>query len=397
LLVMPIPRQALHVAEVAANLADPWQVLVGAGLIAFAAGLFSGGALGAAVVALAAAGLVMAVMASLAAALSFLVAWLFRSRRRGELFTLVFVMGISAVSLVPAFFADELEGSSRGKGRSGPSRAFSVEEFDRSLPAWTRLLPSEAYGQAVNAAVDRQPGRAGIGLVILLGNAALLFAISSAVHARVIQSLEGDHRRRRNREITISAPRLPLIGSAASAVAWAQYRTALRSVRGRLIVLLPGPMLAVMTMIFRQLPGEEGEWAATASEHGYVLLSAGVIFCFYSLQAFSMNMFGSDRSGLTLQLLAPISDRQLAWGKVYGCGLILGASVLVALGACLAVSPSGSPYYWLAVLLAGLAMYLSLSPIALWLSALFPMASDLSKTGSGGNRIRCRCSPGRSS
>jgi hypothetical protein len=70
---------------------------------------------------------------------------------------------------------------------------------------------------------------------------------------------------------------------------------------------------------------------------------------------------------------------------VYGCGLILLAALLITFAASVAVAPSGSPYLWAAVLMAALAMYLSLSPIAVWLSALFPQAADLSKTGSGGN------------
>jgi hypothetical protein len=86
-----------------------------------------------------------------------------------------------------------------------------------------------------------------------------------------------------------------------------------------------------------------------------------------------------------LQLLAPVSDRHLAWGKLYGCWLILCAGMLITLAASIAVAPSGSPYLWLSVIVAALAIYLLLSPITVWMSALFPQASDLSKTGSGGN------------
>ena len=385
LLLMPIPRRALHLVEVLANLGDPWQVLIGAGLFAFGAGLVMNGQLVAGLVALAAGGLVMAVLASLSAALSFLVAWLFRSRRRGELFTLIFVMALSGLSLIPAFLSSRLESTREERHRTNSRRDFSVDDFNRSLPFWTAVLPSEAYGRAVEHALTRKPAEVTLGLTLLFAQAALLFAGSAAVHRRVIQSLEGDHRKRKARDVAVSAPRLPFVGAAASAVAWAQYRTAIRSVRGRLIVLFPGPLLALLMVIFRQMPQDDGRWAREAAQHGHLLIGAGMIFGFYSLQAFTMNMFGSDRSGLTMQLLAPISDRHLAWGKVYGCGLILGAATIVTLGASLAVAPSGSPFYWLAVLVGGVSMYLALSPVAVWLSALFPQASDLSKTGSGGN------------
>jgi hypothetical protein len=384
LLVMPIPRQALHLVEVMANLADPWQVVLAAGLFAFAAGLLVGGAVGAALIALLAGALVMAILASLSAALSFLVAWLFRSRRRGELFTLIFVMALSGLSLIPAFFTKQLEGPRQGRPEE-VNRPFNVDEFNASIPSWTRVLPSEAYGIAVREAVTGRPSGIAAGLLLLIGQVGLLFFASSAAHRQVIQSLEGDSRRRKSGEIAASMPRLPFVGAAASAVAWAQYRTALRSVRGRLIVLFPGPLLALMMVIFRQLPGDESRYAATAAGQGYLLFGAGVVFGFYSMQAFTMNMFGSDRSGLTLQLLAPVSDRHLAWGKLYGCWLILCAGMVITLAASVAVAPSGSPYLWLAVIVAALAIYLLLSPITVWMSALFPQASDLSKTGSGGN------------
>jgi hypothetical protein len=294
-------------------------------------------------------------------------------------------MALSGLSLLPAFLAESLDERPRQGSPQEVDRPFSVDEFNAKLPSWTRLLPPEAYGLAVQQAVAGRPSGVAAGLLLLVGQVGLLFFASSAVHGRVIQSLEGDTRRKRGGDIAASAPRLPFIGAAASAVAWAQYRTALRSVRGRLIVLFPGPLLALMVVIFHQLPGDEGRWASGAAERGYLVLGAGVIFGFYSMQAFTMNMFGSDRSGLTLQLLAPVSDRHLAWGKVYGCWLILGAGMVVTLAASVAVAPSGSVYYWLAVVVGAFAMYLSLSPITVWLSALFPQASDLSKTGSGGN------------
>ena len=53
--------------------------------------------------------------------------------------------------------------------------------------------------------------------------------------------------------------------------------------------------------------------------------------------------------------------------------------------AAAAINPTGSPYLWIAVLLGGLAVYLLMSPLAILMSALFPVAADLSKTGSGGN------------
>jgi hypothetical protein len=49
------------------------------------------------------------------------------------------------------------------------------------------------------------------------------------------------------------------------------------------------------------------------------------------------------------------------------------------------VTPTGSPWLWLATLAGGAATFALLAPAFVWLSALFPTASDLSKTGPGGN------------
>jgi hypothetical protein len=85
LLILPIPRQALHVTEVVANLVDPWIGFVIPGLMLFGIGLAVGGRSGPALVAVVAGILLLAVLAALGALISSLVGWLVRSRRRGEL------------------------------------------------------------------------------------------------------------------------------------------------------------------------------------------------------------------------------------------------------------------------------------------------------------------------
>lgn len=385
LLLLPIPRRVLHLVEVLANLADPWLALMASGLVAFGVGMLAGGRPGAALVAAAAGLAVLGVLATLASCLSFMVGWLFRGRRRGELFTLVFVLSLSLVSFVPMYLSRQFDSRKQDARREeARQQTFSVEEFDQRLPFWSRAFPPELYGRAVRAGVAGNATGAALAIAALVIEASLLFSASSVAHRKMLGSLEGEGRRSRRADARTIGLRLPILGPTASAVAWAQFRTALRSVRGRLIVLLPGPMVALMTTLFRNMPGEEG-WALSAVGHGHLLLGAGIIFCFYSLAAFSMNLFASDRAGLTLQLLAPVSDRQLAWGKVAGCAMIFAAAIGVAVLAIIFVAPTGSLFSWLAVLVGAAATYLLLSPIAVWLSALFPQASDLSKTGAGGN------------
>jgi hypothetical protein len=169
-----------------------------------------------------------------------------------------------------------------------------------------------------------------------------------------------------------------------SAIAVTGYRTALRSVRGRLAVLLPGPMVALLTMMLRGLP-EDRQWATAVASEGYFVLAFGLVFALYALQPFTMNLFGTDRSGLTRLFLMPATDVELARGKIAGCGLVLATAGAICFLTSLLIAPRGPVVYWLATMLGGMATFALLSPIAVWMSALFPVSADLSKTGTGGN------------
>jgi hypothetical protein len=383
LLILPIGRRTLHAVEVASHFGDPWLVLGGLGVMALAAGLVAGGRPGAAFAAAAAGLVVMAALGVIAAVTTFLVSWLFKSRRRGEMFTLVLVLGLSLLSFIPAFLSRDLDRRDRSERADRRPAAVRIREFDEALPAWTRLLPTEIYGDTVLAAVASQARPAIVGGLLLVAELGLLGLASSAVHRRLLAALESDRSRRAIRARQVSGQRLPFISARASAVAWAQYRTALRSVRGRLAVLLPGPLFGLMVVLFRGMPDEE--WARHLDTDGHLLAGVTLVFSIYVTQAFSMNLFGSDRAGLTLQLLSPLSDRDIAWGKIVGTGLITGAAGALSILVALVVAPTGSPYYWAATMVGAVAAFILLGPIMIWLSALFPVPSDLSKTGAGGN------------
>ena len=384
LLLLPIPRRVLHFVEVAASLGDPWVALVGAGLTMFAAGLFAGGRPSVALAALAAAGLMVAVAVCAASLASFLVAWLMRDRRRGELFTLVFVLAFSLLAFIPAFMSRTLE---EPAAEPAPIAGFlpkiDVEEFDRNVPGWARYLPSEVHGRTVAAALAGERAAVVAGLATLLAEVVLLFVASGAVHRQILASLEGDQLRRRRTGVALMGRRLPLLSPGASAVAWAFTRGAFRTVRGRLSILLPGPLLAMLTAVFQHVPRQT--WTVEAAGRGYLLFGGSLIFTFYAMHAISMNLFGSDRAGLTLQLLVPVNDRELVRGKLVGFAAVIATGAAVCLMAAIAVAHTGSFLYWLVVMFGAAATFALISPVAIWCSALFPVASDLSKTGAGGN------------
>jgi hypothetical protein len=384
LLLLPIDRRMLHLVEVLASLADPSVAFVVPGLLTFVAGLAMYGNAGAAAWALAAAVGVALTFGALAALISFLVGWLLRSRRRSELFTLVFVLGVSLVSFLPAFFGERLENRNRGRTPRERRPPFSVDAFDRRLPQWTAAVPSELYGRAVRAGLEGRSAQAGLAVVLLFVQGGVAYVASGAVHRKLLTALEGERVRSRNATQRSSLGHLPLLNPQASAVALAQVRNGLRSVRGRLLVLLPGPMIAMMTLLFRQM-GDDERFALTLSSNGHLMVGAGGIFCLYAMQALTMNMFGSDRAGLTLQFLTPIRDRDLALGKIAGCGIVFLVGLALAVVAAILVAVNTSPAFLLAVVMGVIATYILLSPLFVWFSALFPVASDLSKTGSGGN------------
>ena len=121
------------------------------------------------------------------------------------------------------------------------------------------------------------------------------------------------------------------------------------------------------------------------ASQSHVLLAFGCLFGLYALQAFHLNQFASDRAGLSLNFLAPISERDLVKGKAVGGAVMYAASIGLSL-VCTAFASKGGPTIaWLSVLLGAAATYVLLVPVAASLSATLPKTADLSKTGPGGN------------
>ena len=143
LLLLPIHRRVLHLVEVIATLADPWIAIVACGLTTFAIGVVAGGRSAVALGALAGAAGMVAVLICAASLASFLVDWLMRSRRRGELFTLLFVMAFSLASFLPAMLSRSFDEDDSAPREARRSRAFSVREFDASLPFWSATTVRE--------------------------------------------------------------------------------------------------------------------------------------------------------------------------------------------------------------------------------------------------------------
>jgi hypothetical protein len=394
LLLLPIPRRLLHMVEVASGVADPWIFIPIPGLLLVAVGLAIGGALGSAVLAVVAGLGLLAAFLAFGVLSGFVVSWLMRDRRRAEMSTLIFVVGLSLVGLLPQLFG--MNASSRSRRESGESRERSrpaVERVEQALPVWTRALPTEMYGRALLKGVVQQDRAAGLawtgGLWLQAG---FIYWLSSLVHARLLLSVDG--RARRTGPILFRAlPRVPLLTAGAAAVAMVQFRTGFRSLRGRLAVLLPGPMLALLSVVLSRSP-EEAAWIARIPEHGYFIFGASLILALLTVHPITLNQFASDRAGLTLQWLSPLSARDLVFGKAVGGFMVYGSGALLALAVIGAMTRSGTPVLWVATAFGGIATYAVFSPYAALMSALFPVAADLNKNGSAGNPHTAAVIPG---
>jgi hypothetical protein len=373
--LLPIPRPVLHRIDlVAGGLVDGAIVTLAPGLILFAIGLAASGRPAASLVAATASIALLILLAALRSVVSLSIGRVLQRRRAAEVLTLISVVTLSLVSAVPVFFHDVLRKDS----------TLSLGDLIGSLPGWMGLAPPELYATAIERALAGNITAALGALVLLAGEGAALFAVSSRLHRRMLDSpIAGGGRRRRDRRVG-SLPRLPFLSPATSAVAFVQVRTALRSVRGRLVVLFPGAIVALLYTLSRRMPGEipAGSFLASSTD---AVLAFGLAFSLYALLAFTMNQFAADRAGLTLQFLAPISDTEMIRGKAVGCGLLFAAQAgmcAVSLGAVTAAIP---PLSSVTVALAGLISYLVMAPAAAAVSALLPVRSDLSKTGTGGN------------
>ncbi|MEO6223240.1 MAG: hypothetical protein ABIP90_08305, partial [Vicinamibacterales bacterium] len=384
LMLLPIPTRGLHLVEVLSSLADPWILFILPGLALFAVGLMWGGRIDLALMAAVAGAALAVVLASLAAMVSFSVSWLFRDRRRAELLTIIFVMSISVVALLPQFVSDAsgMRRPNRGSNRRGVMTVSKVEEF---LPSWLQVLPSELFGGAMTAAVvEGNRGRAATWIGLLFAEGIVFFWLSGLVHRRLLESAVGASGGK-HRDTPMRPPwRLPGISPAAAAVAWVMFKSSMRSVRGRVAVLLPGPMMAIVSLVLLRRAGELS-WITALGTHSHLMFAASLIIALFAIHPFTLNQFSSDRTGLTLQLLLPVSAKDLVRGKAIGGGALFLMAALISGVASALATGGGPPAAWVMTAIGGLATYIAVAPIATLLSALFPVVADMSKTGSGGN------------
>jgi hypothetical protein len=384
MLLLPIPRSTLYAAQMATSLGDVWIVLTVPIVLFMPLGLAAAGRLGSVLVALAGGLLLLAVVIGLSALATSLLHLIARDRRRGELIALLFILIVPAVSMLPGL----LHGGRHPS--SGERREPAREELH--LPAWAAAVgerafafyPSELYVRSVRASAAHDVRTTGTRLAALAVTALALHAFGMFVFARVLDSPGASGARRSGTARDAWGRTLPGLTPGASAVAFAQLRLALRTPRGRSILLSPLVMMGVFAAVVLRRPGgfELGPFALNG---GLGFASFTSFVCLIGTLPILMNQFAVDKAGLTLALLSPLSDAEYLAGKAIGNALIAFPPAVICLLAGIAIFRNGSPALWSAIPLALIATYVLVSAPAAILSALFPRLVDLNSIGRGSN------------
>jgi hypothetical protein len=381
LLLLPISRPQLYVAQCLASVADPWILLPMPLLFSIPIGMAAAGAFWFAAIAALAALLLVAVLLGLASLSTTALHLLVRDRRRGELAALVAIVVLPTILMLPAML--NADGSRRGtaEGRSsGATPAWGVAFARRALT----VVPSELHYRAITRPASAGAATATMPLAGLAAIGIGLFAVGFVAFDATLSSPGSTGARRAAGGLSTWNRTFPGFSHGASAVALNQWRLIARTPRGRSILISPVLVFGVFAVLMWRAGGQM-EFGFITLGNGLALALFGAAVSQLAIMPFAMNQFAVDRAGLTLQLLSPLSDRDILVGKALGNGLVsLSSSIFCVVIAWLAF-PGGSMAIWLTIPLGLLATYVLAAPAAAALSATFPRAVDLNSIGNGSN------------
>jgi hypothetical protein len=382
MLLLPIPRSTLYAAQSASAFADVWVVLMLPIVLFLPVGLLAGGALIAAVMASVAGILLVLIVVGLTSLATSVFHLLVRDKRRGELLALLFIVVIPAASMLPGLL-NGLRHAPGGEPR--PSIASKLPDWVKTAGVGVfRIYPPEVYVRSTRSAASDDLTTAAAGLLVLTAAMLVIHAVGIAAFAKVLESPGSSGARRAVPTRAAWGRRLPGLSSGASAVALAQLRLALRTPRGRSIVLSPVVITAIFAFVARGAMGNF-DGGSIPFRSGLSIASIASFIGLLATLPIAMNQFAVDNAGLTLALLSPLSDREYLAGKAVGNGLIAVLPISFSVVVAVLLLPGGSPALWLCIPLALLSTYLLVAPAAATLSALFPRLVDLNSVGRGSN------------
>ncbi len=388
LLLLPIPRRTLYVAQLASTVSDPWVLLAIPAVIGLPVGLALGGAFGAAAIGLIACVLFLLTLVGLSAIASTVLSLIFRDRRRGELLALVFVVLIPVVSSLPGLLfatAGNFDREGWRRPTAAERAARRQEPPPRSVQIVRRTIayvPSELLIDAMRSTTRGNARSAGLSLLALGAFVVALHGTCMVIFGRLLDAPASGTAGRARSSTQVWTTRLPGLSRGAAAVAQAHLRLAMRTNRGRSIVISPLIVFPILTIVARRLGGV-GEIPFIFE--GLSLAAFGSGIALLSILPFAMNQFAIDRAGLTMEFLLPLSTEEILIGKFIGSGIIAFAPALICMLVAFAIFPNGSLALWLSIPIAFIATYLLVGPLAAALSAVFPRAVNLNSIGNASN------------
>lgn len=382
MLLLPISRGTLYVAQSAAALGDFWILLMLPLVACIPIGLAAGGAPGAAVIALAAGALLVLVVIAISSTTSSLLHLAVRDRRRGELLALLLILFIPMVSMLPSVM-----------NREPHNRGNAAHRGRLTAPSWLtasgrrafRLYPTELYTRATREGAGRDFVAAAQSVGALATGALLLNVLGVYVFGRVLESPGSTGARRQVQTRAAWERRLPWLSPGASAVALAQLRLALRTPRGRSTLLSPILVMFVYGVLNSQnIAGFH--FRGLTADTGLAIACAASFLSVVSILPIALNQFAIDKAGLTRVLLSPLSDRDYLTGKAVGNALIVALPAFFCIAVSfVALASSRSIASWTAIPVALLSVYFITAPAAAALSAMFPRVVDMNSIGRGSN------------
>jgi hypothetical protein len=381
LLLLPIPRRVLYLAQAVGAIGDPWVALAIPLLAGVTLGLAIGFRFVAALIALVAGLGFIFFIIGLTTLASALLQLLLRDRRRGDLVMMVLVLVLPFVGIVPQF----LLRSDRVNGRRltrEERQALPPSRTELATERVIRYVPSELYTRATNTAVVSPPYT----LLLLVHGGAFV------AYRRLLDLPTSMGARRAGTFGGLWDRTIPGLSEGASAVAFTQYRLALRTPRGRASmftpVIIPLVLLGLAYHGGGGLLGTKSGGLPFSFFSGGLGLSLAAFGSFASILALlplALNQFAVDKAGFTRQMLSPLSIRELLTGKAVGNALVALAPALFCFVLPALIFPGGPPALWLSLLLSVTSTYVLFAPAAAAWSAIFPKDVDLNSIGNSGN------------
>ncbi len=373
--LLPVPRTVFSNLELLRSVLDPVVLLFAPATVLLPLGMIAGGAVTGGLLAAAAGILLLATVAALGSTMALGMQLVARRRGRAELVTLVVVLLLSVSGLLPQVL---LQRGPEGRPAASTAAPRAVVGDALVLPPVVRYTPPGLYGTALAGAATHDRRDAAVALAFLLVTAGALILLSQAILERLLTSSSSGGSGRTGAGAAAIGWRPAVAASPLLALASAEARAHLRTVRGKIAVVSPALMMPLMAIAFRRHAG-----VASPVPLGPMPVVFLALFGPLSVAVLSVNQFAVIRGGQLLESVLPVSTRTLLAAKLVATTALVALATTAGAAALLLVDSAARLPFVIAAVLAGLAAHVAVAPLAAILSALFPKPVELSAIGRG--------------